>query len=448
MFIHEFGHHIHMTYIKGEARDFWDGTWDTANALRGKLETVTQEDLQRFFNLMEKNGFDPSKVARKLSGFDKIKFAYWLRDPGYGEPLITPKQFRLTKRGENVFGFFKDPEAYLLESRGATPNDSDYQRVYESVLKQRKSILGLGYQSAMRIAPEVVKELREADPTIESALEQEFAKLGIPSDYGKTNSKEDFADSFVVFMTNPSSLSENALYRMKRTLWLSGFGGKPVMKLAGRVVRRFRAAKKHYPINRRKLKNLNDPAARKESMATYGGYDDWRIEIVPIKDIRVPVVWNPKRYDEALKYLQSGRPIDPIRAHKEGGKWEIEDGIHRTNASRDLGYTHMPVLTSTWVETPEALVLEEPEKPQLPVGSWVKLREPFDSRQYGWVSERIGYFTTQNVKRWKYGLALVDPSSDWPDQADFSDKELDPTTPPTWGKEVEARIRAAGWTDT
>ncbi len=220
------------------------------------------------------------------------------------------------------------------------------------------------------------------------------------------------------------------------------------MDLASKVVRRFAAIKgKHYPINRRKLKDLNSLATRKESMALYGGYEDWRIEVVPIKDIRVPPVWNPRRYEEALKYLQSGKPIDPIRANKEGGKWEIEDGIHRTNASQDLGYTHVPVLTSTWVETPEALVPEEPEKSQLPVGSWVKLREPFDGRLYGWVSEQLGAITLRGVKRWKYGLALVDPHSDWPDQGDFSDKEFDPSRPPPWGKEVENQIRAKGWVD-
>lgn len=221
------------------------------------------------------------------------------------------------------------------------------------------------------------------------------------------------------------------------------------MGSAERVARRYQAKVrgKHYKVNKRKLKDLNDPEVRKESMAQDGGYSEWRIEIVPIRDIQVPPVWNPGRYEEALKYLQSGQAIDPIRAEKKGSKWEISDGIHRTNASRDLGWTHIPVLTSKWVETPKAFVPEEPEKPRLPVGAWIKLREPYGANEYGWVYEQLGSTNFRGVRRWKYGLALVHPESDWPDQGDFNDNEFDVTRPPPWGPAVEEAMRAAGWTD-
>lgn len=193
--------------------------------------------------------------------------------------------------------------------------------------------------------------------------------------------------------------------------------------------------------------NCSNPEIRKESMQQDGGYTVWRIEIVPIKDIRVPPVWNQGRYDEALKYLQSGKPIDPIRASKEGSKWKISDGIHRTNVSRDLGWTHMPVLTSTWVETPEALIPEEPEKPKLPVGRWVKLREPYSGLQYGWIYEQLGPSFTRGVRRWRYGLALLRAGEDWPNMVDFSDTEFDEAIPPPWGPKARQQAEAAGWTD-
>jgi hypothetical protein len=219
------------------------------------------------------------------------------------------------------------------------------------------------------------------------------------------------------------------------------------MDVAEKVVRRFLAKirGKHYKVNKRKLKALNDPEVRKESMGHDGGYSVWRIEIVPIKDIRVPPVWNQGRYDGALKYLQSGQAIDPIRASKEGSKWEISDGIHRTNASRDLGWTHIPVLTSKWIETPEALIPEEAEKPRLDVGTWIKLREPYSGKLYGWVSEQLGSSAWRGVKRWRYGLALVAKGDDWPDQGDFSDNEFDTVRAPSWGPEIRQEAAKHGW---
>lgn len=59
--------------------------------------------------------------------------------------------------------------------------------------------------------------------------------LEIPTEYGKTNKFEDFAETFVVFMTKPEMLTPTSKYRMQQVLSLSGLYGKPVMRLASDV---------------------------------------------------------------------------------------------------------------------------------------------------------------------------------------------------------------------
>ena len=76
---------------------------------------------------------------------------------------------------------------------------------------------------------------------MQKAVEEALAKLEIVSPYGKTNEKEDFAETFVAFVGAPEKLTPTATYRMKRTLSVSGLYGKPVMQLAKRVAERFTA---------------------------------------------------------------------------------------------------------------------------------------------------------------------------------------------------------------
>jgi hypothetical protein len=67
--------------------------------------------------------------------------------------------------------------------------------------------------------------------------------LDIPTDYGKTNYKEDWAETFVYFILHPEKLSETALYRIKRALWLSQDRNKKVIDRVARA--------KKVPLNRR-----------------------------------------------------------------------------------------------------------------------------------------------------------------------------------------------------
>jgi len=60
----------------------------------------------------------------------------------------------------------------------------------------------------------------------------EMSDLGIVSDYGATDEQEDFAETFVAFMSAPEKLTPTSKFRMQRALSLSGLYGKPVMRLA------------------------------------------------------------------------------------------------------------------------------------------------------------------------------------------------------------------------
>ena len=80
---------------------------------------------------------------------------------------------------------------------------------------------------------------RYLDEPAKAQRDTKLDELGIPTDYGKTNEREDFAETFLLFIVDPQRLSPTATFRMQRALSLSGLYGKPVMHLAQRVVVRF-----------------------------------------------------------------------------------------------------------------------------------------------------------------------------------------------------------------
>ena len=188
---------------------------------------------------------------------------------------------------------------------------------------------------------------------------------------------------------------------------------------------------------KRKLRELNDPVRSAESKRMFGGYSKFRLEMIPISRINVKPMWHPGRPEPLRKRMQVGLPIDPVRLSlDETGRYDIGDGIHRTNVAIEMGYSHVPAIVSEWVETPDEVVAPESQKSQLALGSWVHLHEPFDRREYGWVDEHLGTRPDRGVKRWMYGIALVKPGDTYPHFADFRDTELEPCSPPPWGEIV------------
>ena len=232
--IHEMGHHVHMTYLSPEAKKEWDSGWENVEKAKKKLEGkffVTSQDRHRFFDLIARSGWDPKKAGRKVKGIDRMKFLAWLYKPETNPFISTPNQVRLTPYGRRVFDFFAHPEKAREEIAEVNPPD----RVDQILERRRKAFLSnLGLtpyyegKNHPMLSPKMVEKIRSEDHSVDEALNA----LGIPSDYGRTNVREDFAETFAAYMTNPSILSPVARYRMERALWLSGFHGKPVMRLA------------------------------------------------------------------------------------------------------------------------------------------------------------------------------------------------------------------------
>lgn len=71
-------------------------------------------------------------------------------------------------------------------------------------------------------------------------------------------------------------------------------------------------------------------------------------QIVPIAEINVQAVWQSAKLDPLRKRIAGAAPIDPVLLGMGfNGKYEIEDGIHRVQASIEAGYTHVPALVDT-----------------------------------------------------------------------------------------------------
>jgi hypothetical protein len=232
--LHEVGHHVHMTYMPAVAKEQWDSGWEYVNKAQDEINDlifVTSRDRHRFFDLIERSGWNPVKAGRKVKGLDRLKFLLWLHKT-QGNPLTTtPSQVRLNHYGKAVFEFFANRDKYLAEFTEDNGPDKA-QKMLERRERAHMSTLGItpwydGKHYPMLDA-DTVAEIRENDTTVDAALDA----LGIPTEYGRTDVMEDFAETFVLFVTNPRALSKVAHLRMARALWLSGFAGKPVMRLA------------------------------------------------------------------------------------------------------------------------------------------------------------------------------------------------------------------------
>lgn len=243
VFLHEVGHHVHMTYIKGEARAAWDSGWQEVKDQQSKKDElfakISHAERLAFFNVLKDTDWDVGKASKKLKGAAKVKFGVWLRSPMVGEPLITDKQFRLTSKGKHFFRYLETPVAFLKEEYDVNPEDPDFKDRVRRKSEQIAETLGLTWAGAYSVPQGVVAEMVKADPAISKAVDEAMAKLEIVSDYGKTDEKEDFAESFVAFLGAPEKLTPTAKFRMQRTLSLSGLYGKPIMRLAFRVAARF-----------------------------------------------------------------------------------------------------------------------------------------------------------------------------------------------------------------
>jgi hypothetical protein len=115
-----------------------------------------------------------------------------------------------------------------------------------------------------------------------------------------------------------------------------------ILKTAGNM----NSYRVNFPEVKRKLAELNNPEVQAEELRENGRYVRYFFRLLPINQIRVPSVWSPSKLPSIQKAILEGRPLPPIRAYLEGSKYEIEDGIHRVNASIEAGFTLVPAIVS------------------------------------------------------------------------------------------------------
>jgi hypothetical protein len=247
--VHEMGHHAE-TLLHPAAWEEWRSAWSEIPSLYEKqrerkksILTVSAEERLRFFKLFESNNWDPQKVVRKLKGLEKIKYITLLYKTFYGTSrgILTSvlTQVRLTKEGQRMVRFFRNPHEEILKGYPVklmlTNGDSEEsieELILEDIQKTHemyRRFLGVDNStqgSGPSLDEKVLTMFAEEDNSVAEALNA----LEAPTEYAKTNTKEDFAETFVAYMGNPGALSAKARYRMQRTLWLSGFYGKPIVE--------------------------------------------------------------------------------------------------------------------------------------------------------------------------------------------------------------------------
>jgi hypothetical protein len=250
VFIHEFGHYVHMNYLTPEARDFWDSGWQFIDEAQKRVEAsvrnISIEERESFFDLIRRSGWDVNKAGRKVKGLDRLKFLYWIyaSPPQVGMISSNPTQVRLTKGGQDMFNYFSDPDynvrvVYNMQSHAS---EAQILNEIERLGKVYRSHLRLDRIDDMKIPSGLIESFRKSDKSVGEALDA----LGLPSIYARENVEEDFAETFSAFIINPSVLSDVAKWRMGRALGMSGSGGREVLKsssveevLPFRVLKRF-----------------------------------------------------------------------------------------------------------------------------------------------------------------------------------------------------------------
>jgi len=185
---------------------------------------VNAQDRQRFFRLLDEKDFDLKSSLSALDGLSKAKMRMWLYDSRY---LENPHSTKWTPKAQDAFFFWMEPEAYTEQDH---PGLSPTRRARYLSIKQEAIERDLHLDSS-REGPVVDAEvLRRYAPSKGSRRTPE--SLSLPTEYASSKPSEGFSEVFAAYMDNPGSLSPQTRDLFLRTLWLSGFYGKKVLKTA------------------------------------------------------------------------------------------------------------------------------------------------------------------------------------------------------------------------
>ena len=246
VFLHEVGHHIHLSLLHPEAKEWWDSGWapvkevhkeqqDQKDQWDLKVRAVTHAERVHFWDLLVAVKGDLKKI--RLKGLPRMKFHAWLANPMLNKAFVTPKNLRWTARGVWL--------SLLLEGDLEALSLSEEARRLR--LKTEHEALAVTDDWASQIHPslseEQVAEYRQDDTSLDEALsalqvkiERAIDPLQPVTDYARTNEKEDFAEAFVAFMDAPGALTPSAKYRIQKALSMSGLYGKSILKIANEDV--------------------------------------------------------------------------------------------------------------------------------------------------------------------------------------------------------------------
>jgi DNA-binding MarR family transcriptional regulator len=293
VFLHEFGHHIHLSVLSPAARANWDDAWDYLDKVRLEVlsrSSVDSKDVNTFMNAQWDGAryLDWAAAGRNLKGLERGKFLFTLHHAGWSK---SPTRVTVTDSGKKLLEALRW-ESVLKGSTGpgAKAKVPPAKAVPEVIKAWLAALREIGYPllrelpSSVRdglrdghISPEarqdledwmnaiwapktrggdiaakhwlsgmlnstyqempeeVWKYLDKTDPGIRSQVDDIMNAMGLPTEYAKTNEKEDFAETFVLWVAAPDQLSPAQRWRMGRSLGLSAAGGKPVFDRLGKL---------------------------------------------------------------------------------------------------------------------------------------------------------------------------------------------------------------------
>jgi hypothetical protein len=245
IFIHEVGHLLDIN-MSPLARDFFHEPWTKAD--KHEIVKIRSQTKKRFLSEMILAQGDLNTIKKKFNATDTKAIYEWLKQDGsVDKSFVTPKNFAWWFRAKDkiipILKKLNNPETHaqlVLDFKG---DDTAFQAKVQQEFLNKGFGLSPAYYEYSKLSDlllqfwdlnlnrdEVIKDVDKA--------KKDINELGIPTDYGKTNKLEDWAESFTFYVLHPERLSENALFRIKRTLWLTQENNRKVIDRIARAKKR------------------------------------------------------------------------------------------------------------------------------------------------------------------------------------------------------------------
>jgi hypothetical protein len=220
---------------------FIDLVTDYRSVLQQIMNGVAPESFTyQGFKIVNTYRMSENLSRRVLEGVDYLVALFKKRgldhllDKGLSEIHLVPDNYYLSNpKGSGEY--FESDKVIILSGRIALEGVGRFiEWVNEVFLHEFGHYIHLDYLAKeAKEAWDAGWDFQNADkPLSKKKIQEHILNLETVSDYGKTNEKEDFAETFVAFVAAPEKLTPTAKFRMQRALSLSGLYGKPVMRLA------------------------------------------------------------------------------------------------------------------------------------------------------------------------------------------------------------------------